>query len=104
MTPDHDDGRRRRPGAGLASSIVTTTERSIIVNAILSARVLVPLGVVWAACFTVAAIQGEGESSGGFVGFLEELPWLVFLLLTLVFVLVGLVAAARWVGRRRRPA
>jgi hypothetical protein len=70
------------------------------VNTLLNARVLVPLGVIWAACFTVAAIQGEGANSDGFVGFLEELPWLVFLLLSVVFVLLGLVAAVRRAGRR----
>lgn len=66
----------------------------------LTRRVLVPVIVVWAICLVISAIQGEGETSSGFKGFLENLPWLLFLALTLFLIVAGVMALVR---RGRQP-
>ena len=62
---------------------------------VLDRRVLLPLAALWVVCFIISAIQGEGE--GG--SFIEELPWILFLALTLFFLVVGVLAI---VARARR--
>ena len=75
-----------------------------MLDRLLTARTLVPLGVLWAACFVVAAIQGEGDPGPGLGGRIAELPWVTFLALSLLFVVLAVVALARRVTRRSRTA
>ncbi len=74
-----------------------------MLDRLLAARVLVPLGVLWAACFVIAAIQGEGESGKtGVARFINDLPWVTFLFLSVVFLLLAVVAVARRLAGRSR--
>jgi hypothetical protein len=75
-----------------------------VLDRLLTARTLVPLALLWAAALLVAAVQGQGESGGGVRGFVSDLPWHTFLVLSLVFVLIGVVALVRRVGRRSDSA
>jgi hypothetical protein len=75
-----------------------------MLDRLLTARVLVPLGLLWAACLTVAAIQGQGESGSGLGGFVADLPWHTFLLLSLVFVVLAVVALVRRLAGRSGSA
>lgn len=70
-------------------------------DAVLNRRVLIPLGVLWMVCLIVSAIQGESEDAS----FVESLPWIVFLVLTLFFiVVVVLVGLRRARGRGDKSA
>ena len=74
-----------------------------MLDRLLAARTLVPLGVVWAAALVIAAIQGEGESGKtGLALLINDLPWLTFLFLSLVFVVLAVVAVARRFARGSR--
>jgi hypothetical protein len=75
-----------------------------MLDRLLTARTLVPLGVLWAACLVISAIQGEGDSGSGLGGFIAELPWVGFLALSLLFVVVAVVAVARRVTGRSSTA
>ncbi len=66
---------------------------------VLSPRVVLALAALWVASLIVSLIQGEGERGGGFTGFLENVPWFVFLLLTALFLVLGLVVIVRAVAR-----
>lgn len=76
-----------------------------MLDRLLAARTLVPLGVVWAAALVVSAIQGEGESGKtGLALFVNDLPWITFLLLSLVFVVLAVLAVARRLTRGSHTA